>query len=178
MAWLSSYNVTNEACKHWTAPTMHVVIVFPIPWQKGELKVKICGPVHQTKTFQQSTALPTKTIKTSVHALVGEQVIKLKCHNWSFEKKDLYLVITQKLIFLKSAGFHVKFGRFHMKFGRFHVKSTCKPYKSNNSRKTLQFYGVQWKGYVSWFTWNLPDFMWNPPNFERPIARNGKAYVF
>ena len=24
----------------------------------------------------------------------------------------------------------------------FNVKSNCKPYKSNNSRKTLQFYGV------------------------------------
>ena len=33
-----------------------------------------------------------------------------------------------------------------MKFGGFHVQSTYKPYKSNNSRKTLQFYGVE--GYV------------------------------
>ena len=24
---------------------------------------------------------------------------------------------------------------------------------------------------------NLQDFMWNPPDFERPIARNGNAYV-
>ena len=44
------------------------------------------------------------------------------------------------------------------KSSRFHVKSTCKPYKSNNSRKTVQFYGVQWEGYVSWFTWNLLNF--------------------
>ena len=29
--------------------------------------------------------------------------------------------------------------------------STCKSYKSNNSRKTLQFYAVQWEGYVSGF---------------------------
>ena len=35
-----------------------------------------------------------------------------------------------------------------MKSGRFHVKSSYKPYKSNNSRKTLQFYGVLWEGYV------------------------------
>ena len=62
-----------------------------------------------------------------------------------FQKKDLYLVIMQKLIFLD----FMKSGRFHMKSGGFHVKSTCKPYKSNNSRKTLQFYGVQWEGYVS-----------------------------
>ena len=36
-------------------------------------------------------------------------------------------------------------------YSGFHVKSTWKPYKSNNSRKTLQFHGVQWEGYVSWF---------------------------
>ena len=30
----------------------------------------------------------------------------------------------------------------------FHVKSTYKTYKSNISRKTLQFYGVLWEGYV------------------------------
>ena len=72
-----------------------------------------------------------------------------------FWKKDLYLVITQKLIFMKFGGFHKKSGRFHMKLGRFHMKcggfhlkSTYKPYKSNNSRKTLQFYGVLWEGYV------------------------------
>ena len=37
---------------------------------------------------------------------------------------------------------------FHLKSGRFHVKSTYKTYKSNISRKTLQFYGVLWEGYV------------------------------
>ena len=36
---------------------------------------------------------------------------------------------------------------------------------------------MQWEGYVSWFTWN-PSISWNPPDFERPIARNGNAYVF
>ena len=50
------------------------------------------------------------------------------------------------------------------KSGRFHVKSTWKPYKSNNSTKTLQFYGVQWEGYVSW---NPADFTWNPPDFMK-----------
>ena len=39
-------------------------------------------------------------------------------------------------------------GRFHMKPNGFHMKSPYKPYKSNNSRKTLQLYGVQWEGYV------------------------------
>ena len=44
------------------------------------------------------------------------------------------------------------------------MRSTWKPYKSNNSTKTLQFHGVQWEGYVSGFheirriSWNLPDF--------------------
>ena len=50
-----------------------------------------------------------------------------------------------------SCGFHMKSGRFHethKKSARFHVKSTWKPYKSKNSRKTLQFHGVQWEGYV------------------------------
>ena len=126
-----------------------------------------------------------------------------------FRKKDLYLVITQKLTFMKSGGFHMKasrfcadfmkssrfqvkssgfhvdfrwnlvdfrwnpadfmwiscrfheicqiscgfheISRFHadfMKSSRFHVKSTYKTYKSNISRKTLQFYGVLWEGYV------------------------------
>ena len=35
-----------------------------------------------------------------------------------------------------------------MKSAGFHVKSTYKTYKSNISRKTLQFYGVLWEGYV------------------------------
>ena len=43
--------------------------------------------------------------------------------------------------FMKSGGFQVKSGRFQ-------VKSTYKSYKSNISRKTLQFYGVLWEGYV------------------------------
>ena len=42
----------------------------------------------------------------------------------------------------------MKSGGFHMKSGGFHVKSTYKTYKSNISRKTLQFYGVLCEGYV------------------------------
>ena len=98
-----------------------------------------------------------------------------------FRKKDLYLVITQKLTFMKSGGFHVDFmksGRFHVKSSGFHVKSTYKTYKSNISRKTLQFFGVLWKGYVI-FSHEIRWISRNPPDFERPtIARNGKAYVF
>ena len=55
------------------------------------------------------------------------------------------------LDFMKSGGFHVKSARFHvdfMKSSRFQVKSTYKTCKSNISRKTLQFYGVLWEGYV------------------------------
>ena len=43
-------------------------------------------------------------------------------------------MITQKLTFMKSGGFH--------------VNSTYKTYKLNISRKTFQFYGVLWEGYV------------------------------
>ena len=75
-----------------------------------------------------------------------------------FRKKDLHLIITQKLTFMKSAGFH------------------------------------GWN--PADFRWNPADFTgeirheihrisrWNPPDFtgeidfERPIARNGKPYVF
>ena len=46
-----------------------------------------------------------------------------------FRKKDLYLIITQKLIFLKSGGFH--------------VKSTQNLIKSDVSTKTLQFGGCR-----------------------------------
>ena len=47
------------------------------------------------------------------------------------------------------------------------MKSTWKPYKSNNSTKTLQFYGVQWEGYASWFTWNLLDFTVKSTRFHK-----------
>ena len=33
-----------------------------------------------------------------------------------FRKKDLYLIITQKLTFMKSGGFQVKSGGFHADF--------------------------------------------------------------
>ena len=75
---------------------------------------------------------------------------------------SLYLVITQKLTFMKSGGFH--------------VKSTYKTYKSNISRKTLQFYGVLWEVYIM-FSHEIRQISRNPPDFERPIARNGKPYV-
>ena len=51
--------------------------------------------------------------------------------------------------FMKSSGFQVKSSRFHMDF----MKS------------------------AGFHAWNLLDFTWNPPDFERPIARNGKPYV-
>ena len=52
-----------------------------------------------------------------------------------FRKKDLYLVITQKLIFWNPADF--------MKSGGFHVKSTQNLIKSDVSTKTLQFRGCR-----------------------------------
>ena len=81
-------------------------------------------------------------------------------HCLVFRKKDLYLIITQKLIFIKSRGFRADF-------------MWNPPTKLINQifQEKLQFYGVLWEGYVMFFTWN-------PPDFERPIARNGKAYVY
>ena len=49
-----------------------------------------------------------------------------------FQKKDLYLIITQKLTFMKSGGFQVKSTGFHL-------KSTQNLIKSDVSTKTLQF---------------------------------------
>ena len=55
------------------------------------------------------------------------------------------MIITQKLIILKS-------GRFHLKSGRFHLKSNQNLIKSDVSAKTLQF-GVCMEGAMT------PDFM-------------------
>ena len=57
-----------------------------------------------------------------------------------FRKKDLYLIITQKLTFMKSGGFH--------------LKSTQNLIKSDVSTKTLQFWGG---GYMEGAM--TPDFM-------------------
>ena len=46
----------------------------------------------------------------------------------------------------------IKSARFHVKSARYHE--------------------------IHWILWNPADFMWNPLDFERPIARNGKPYVF
>ena len=96
-----------------------------------------------------------------------------------FRNKDLYLIITQKLTFMKSGGFQ--------------VKSTQNLIKSDVSPKTLQFGGGCMEGAITpdfmkskviapllhssnwivfvetsdfirfWvdFTWNPADFMWN-----------------
>ena len=54
--------------------------------------------------------------------------------------KDLYLIMTQKLRFMKSSG------RFHLKSGGFQVKSTQNLIKSDVSTKT-SVWGVQGGGY-------------------------------
>ena len=87
---------------------------------------------------------------------------------WSFERKTCTWRSPKSSYFMKFGGFH-KIWRISADF----MKSTCKPYKSNNSRKTLQFYGVQWEGYVSGF-----HEICRISRNERPITRNGKAYVF
>ena len=74
--------------------------------------------------------------------------------------KDLYLVTTQKLIFpdfteirrISCEIWQISWNPAHF------MRSTWKPYKSNNSRKTLQFHGVQWEGYVSGFHMQFAGF--------------------
>ena len=82
--------------------------------------------------------------------------------------KDLYLVITQKLIFLEKLDFMWNPPDFInpvWNLPDFTVRSTWKPYKSNNSRKTLQFHGVQGKA-MSY------DFTWSPPNFMKSTTKD------
>ena len=92
-----------------------------------------------------------------------------------FRRKDLYLVITQKLTFMKSGRFHMKSGGFH-KISRFMWNPPTKLINQIFQEK-LQFYGVLWEGYVMFSHEIRWDFMWNLLDFERPIARNGKPYV-
>ena len=55
-----------------------------------------------------------------------------------FRNKDLYLIITQKLTFMKSGGFQVKSGRFQ-------VKSTQNLIKSDVLTKLFSLGGA-WRG--------------------------------
>ena len=94
-----------------------------------------------------------------------------------FRKKDLYLVITQKLIFMKSGGF-CEIRQISCEIKRHSLPPAL--HKTEEFLLSYLIYKVfRW---ISWnppdFTWNPPDFTWNPPDFERPIARNGNAYVF
>ena len=96
-----------------------------------------------------------------------------------FRKKDLYLIITQKLTFMKSGGFQ--------------VKSTQNLIKSDVSTKTLQFGGMHGGGYDPRFheiqghspspaCIKLNSFCWNiwfykvlggfQVKSKRPLARN------
>ena len=85
---------------------------------------------------------------------------------WSFERKTYTWWSPQKLTFMKSGGFHEI---WWISCG-FQVKSTYKSYKSNISRKTLQFYGVLWEGYVM--------FSHEIRRFRKTNCRNGKPYVW
>ena len=65
--------------------------------------------------------------------------------DWSFVKKYLYLVITQKLIFWILYEIQQISHEIRQTSCEIHLKTL----KSNDSRKKLQFHGVQWEGYVS-----------------------------
>ena len=71
----------------------------------------------------------------------------------------------------------MKSGRFHMKSSGFHVKSTYKTYKSNISRKTLQFYVVLWEGYVM-FSHEICQISRNPPDFMKSTGFHVKSAGF
>ena len=55
------------------------------------------------------------------------------------KSKDLYLIITQKLIIWNPVDFTMKSGGFYLKSSGFHVKSTQNLINSDVSAKTLQF---------------------------------------
>ena len=117
-----------------------------------------------------------------------------------FRKKDLYLIITQKLTFMKSAGFH-EICEIRWISGEIHPK----PYKIRCFSKNSSVWGEgcmegamtpdfmkskviapllhssNWIVFVEtsefirfWvdFIWNLPDFMRISCEIERPLARN------
>ena len=128
--------------------------------------------------------------------------------NWSFEIQRISREIRwiswnpadfmwNPADFTKSGRFHVKCSRFHVKSGRFHDNPPKNLYKSNNSTKTLQFYGVHGEGYVSWLSREICRIsrnsarfheyellVWSPSiglSFERPTnVRNsvGLSQVF
>ena len=80
-----------------------------------------------------------------------------------FRKKDLYLVITQKLIFMKFSGFR-EIRQISCEINRHSLPTAL--HKTEEFLLSYLIYKV--------FRW----ISWNPPDFERPIARNGNAYVF
>ena len=88
-------------------------------------------------------------------------------HCLVFRKKDLYLVITQKLIFLKSGGFHLKSGRFH-EIRWISCEIHPKPYKIRCFNKNSSVWGVQGGGYDPGFHVKSGGFH----EIERPLARN------
>ena len=116
------------------------------------------------------------------HSLAFEGFFFWKFHFWHLRliglslSKDLYLVITQKLIYIEIRRISHELWQISWNMANFT--------KSNNSRKTVQSYGVQWEGYVSGFHMKSAGFHVKFTRFheihnERPtIARNGKAYVF
>ena len=79
-------------------------------------------------------------------------------------RKDLYLVITQKLIILKSGGFRADFMRISWNPPENLINQITQ-------QKLFKFHGVQWEGYVSGFH-----------EIRRiskdQLPRHGKAYVF
>ena len=74
-----------------------------------------------------------------------------------------------QLVFQNPVDFTWKSGRFHeIQWISCEIQwISWNPPKNLINQITQQklFSFMQWEGYVSWFTWNLPDFTWNQPNF-------------
>ena len=102
---------------------------------------RLIGMYAKWAKKQKASSAPNSFGHWSAH-LTSCVILVLLCVRWClvFRKKDLYLIITQKLTFMKS-------GRFHLKSGGFQVKSTHNLIKSDVSTKTIQFEWMQERGY-------------------------------
>ena len=123
-------------------------------------------------------------------------------HSWQL----VFRYDWNSVVFVKSGGFHMKTGSFHEILIGLSKERPILGHHAKAHIHEIRWISdeIQWISGEIWqiscgfhlksarfcadFTWNLVDFMqispgihrisWNPADFERPIARNGKPYVF
>ena len=117
---------------------------------------------------------PCAPVRTSGWREMFQARGRIWTESWSFNVKDLYLVIAPNLILLQICRFHeirqisheiwwisgmksADFSEIQQISCEIHQISCLEIFKSDNSRKKLHFHRVQ-GGYVIWTLWNLPDF--------------------